>query len=148
MPKFDTILQNERRLRAFTGLSAAIFTAFLPHFASAMEHNLNRSTIDGYIRDGGRAITYTNSPLPTPADRLLFISKRKRVQPTYGDAKMVGSELVIAEKPSPVPLPGFLRLVHHSKEIFYIGSRTLIDQTKTHLQMQTLPQPSHGTQTS
>jgi len=37
MPKFDAILQNERRLRAFTGLSMAIFTSFLPHFASAMQ---------------------------------------------------------------------------------------------------------------
>ena len=73
MPKFDAILQNERRLRAFTGLDTASFTSFLPQFRSAMEHYLNHTTLDGYSREGERAITYANSPLPTPADRLLFI---------------------------------------------------------------------------
>jgi hypothetical protein len=71
MPKFDSILQNERRLRAFTGLDTTTFTSFLPHFTSAMEHYLNHSTLDGYIREGDRAITYANSPLPTPQDRLM-----------------------------------------------------------------------------
>src|SRR6266536_902982 len=73
MPKFDTMLENERRLRALTGLDTAMFTAFLPHFAMAMEDYLQHTTLDGYLREGDRAITYTNSPLPTPADRLLFI---------------------------------------------------------------------------
>jgi len=87
MPKFDAILRNERRLRAFTGLSIATFTSFLPHFASAMEHYLNHSTLDGYIRESDRAITYTNSPLPTPADRLLFILsylKQNAIQEVHG----------------------------------------------------------------
>src|SRR5918912_1308192 len=73
MPKFDHILQNERRLRAFTGLSSATFNAFLPHFTQAMERYLSHTTLDGYVREGDRAITYANSPLPTAADRLLFI---------------------------------------------------------------------------
>ena len=87
MPKFDAILQNERRLRAFTGLSMSMFTSFLPHFANAMQHYLNHSTLDGYIREGDRAITYTNSPLPTPADRLLFILsylKQNAIQEVHG----------------------------------------------------------------
>ena len=87
MPKFDTILQHERRLRAFTGLDTATFTSFLPHFTSAMEHYLNHSTLDGYIREGDRAITYANSPLPTPQDRLLFILtylKQNAIQEVHG----------------------------------------------------------------
>src|SRR5262245_28813667 len=87
MPKFDTILQNERRLRAFTGLDSATFTAFLPDFTRAIEHYLNHSTLDGYIREGDRAITYANSPLPTPADRLLFILtylKQNAIQEVHG----------------------------------------------------------------
>lgn len=87
MPKYDAILQNERRLRAFTGLSSAMFTALLPHFADAMEHYLTHSTLDGYIREGDRAITYTNSPLPTPDDRLLFILtylKQNAIQEVHG----------------------------------------------------------------
>lgn len=87
MPKFDTILQNERRLRAFTGLDMATFTTFLPHFASTMEHYLSRTTLDGYVREGDRAITYTTSPLPTPDDRLLFILtylKQNNIQEVHG----------------------------------------------------------------
>ena len=87
MPKFDTILQNERRLRAFTGLDTATFTSFLPQFTLAMERYLQHTTLDGYIREGDRAITYTNSPLPTPADRLLFILtylKQNAIQEVHG----------------------------------------------------------------
>src|SRR6266542_3918671 len=87
MPKFDTIPQNERRLRAFTGLDTATFTAFLPHFASVMEVILHRTTLDGYLREGDRAITYANSPLPTPAERLLFILtylKQNAIQEVHG----------------------------------------------------------------
>jgi hypothetical protein len=87
MPKFDAILQHERRLRAFTGLDTATFTTFLPDFTRAMEHYLEHSTLDGYIREGDRAITYANSPLPTPADRLLFIltyQKQNAIQEVHG----------------------------------------------------------------
>jgi len=87
MAKFDTILQTERRLRAFTGLDSATFTSFLPHFTLAMERYLQHTTLDGYVREGERAITYTNSPLPTPADRLLFILtylKQNAIQQVHG----------------------------------------------------------------
>ena len=87
MPKFDTILRNERRLRAFTGLDSATFTNFLPHFTLAMQRYLDRTTLDGYLREGDRAITYANSPLPTPADRLLFILtylKQNAIQQVHG----------------------------------------------------------------
>ena len=87
MPKFDSILQNERRLGAFTGLDIATFTDFLPHFTLAMERYLQRTTLDGYIGEGDRAITYANSPLPTPQDRLLFILtylKQNAIQEVHG----------------------------------------------------------------
>jgi hypothetical protein len=87
MPKFDRILQNERRLRAFIGLDTATFTDFLPHFTLAMERYLQHTTLDGYIREGDRAITYATSPLPTPADRLLFILtylKQNAIQEVHG----------------------------------------------------------------
>jgi hypothetical protein len=87
MPKFDHILQNERRLRAFSGLDSATFSAFLPYFTSAIERYLNHTTLDGYVREGDRAITYANSPLPTAADRLLFILtylKQNAIQEVHG----------------------------------------------------------------
>lgn len=87
MAKFDNILQNKRRLRAFTGLDTALFMDFLPHFSASMEKYLRRTTLDGYIREGGRAITYANSPLPTSEDRLLFILthlKQNNIQEVQG----------------------------------------------------------------
>jgi hypothetical protein len=87
MPKFDDVLQNERRLRAFTGLDSATFADFLPHFTLAMQRYLDHTTLDGYLREGERAITYANSPLPTPADRLLFILtylKQNAIQQVHG----------------------------------------------------------------
>src|SRR5437773_12548389 len=87
MPKFDTILHHQRRLRAFTGLDTAAFTDFLPHFTLAMERYLNHTTLDGYLREGDRAITYATSPLPTPAARLLFILtylKQNAIQEVHG----------------------------------------------------------------
>ena len=87
MPKFDSILQNERRLRAFTGLDTATFTTSCRILPARCEHYLDHTTLDGYIREGDRAITYTNSPLPTPADRLLFILtylKQNAIQEVHG----------------------------------------------------------------
>ena len=87
MPKFDVILQNGQRLRAFTGLDNATFTAFLPYFSLAMQRYLDRTTLDGYLREGDRAITYTTSPLPSAADRLLFILtylKQNAIQQVHG----------------------------------------------------------------
>jgi hypothetical protein len=87
MPKFEAILQNEQRLRAFTGLNHASFTDLLTHFTLAMQRYLDRTTLDGYLREGERAITYANSPLPSAADRLLFILtylKQNAIQQLHG----------------------------------------------------------------
>jgi hypothetical protein len=87
MIKFISMLQNERRLRALTGLDFAMFMALLPAFTTAMERYLTRYTLDGYLRESDRAITYTNSPLPSPEDRLLFILtylKQNAIQEAHG----------------------------------------------------------------
>jgi hypothetical protein len=81
MVKFDSMLRNERRLQALTGLNRPTFDAFLPAFTAAMERYLARTTLDGYVREGDRAITYANSPLPTPTDRLLFILSYLKLNP-------------------------------------------------------------------
>jgi hypothetical protein len=52
-----------------------------------MQHYLKGTTLDGYVREGDRAITYTNSPLPTASDRLLFILtylKQNAIQEVHG----------------------------------------------------------------
>ncbi len=87
MTKCSSMLENERRLRALTGLDRATFMAILPTFTSAMERYLTRYTLDGYLRESERAITYANSPLPSPEDRLLFILtylKQNAIQEAHG----------------------------------------------------------------
>ena len=87
MAKFERMMQNERRLQALTGLNQAGFETLLPHFAKAMEQYLLHTTLDGYQREGDRAVTYTNSPLPTATDRLLFILsylKLNHIQEAHG----------------------------------------------------------------
>lgn len=81
MAKFDAILQNEQRLRSMTGMDKALFLTFLPHFTAAMENYLAHTTLDGYIRESDRALTYANSPLPTATDRLLFILTYLKLNP-------------------------------------------------------------------
>ncbi len=81
MAKFTSMLQNEGRLRALTGLDFDTFMALLPAFTSAMERYLTRYTLDGYLREGDRAITYANSPLPSAEDRLLFILTYLKLNP-------------------------------------------------------------------
>jgi hypothetical protein len=87
MAKFETMLVNERRLRALTGLNRDKFNELLPSFARAMEQYLRTTTLDGYQREGDRAIIYANSPLPTIEDRLLFILtylKQNTIQEVHG----------------------------------------------------------------
>jgi hypothetical protein len=87
MAKFINMLQNERRLRALTGLDFDTFMALLPTFTDAMEHYLQHYTLDGYVRESDRAITYANSPLPSPEDRFLFILiylKQNPIQEVHG----------------------------------------------------------------
>ena len=87
MVKFISMLQNERRLRALTGLDFDTFMALLPTFTDAMEHYLKYYTLDGYVRESDRAITYANSPLPSPEDRFLFILislKQNPIQEAHG----------------------------------------------------------------
>jgi hypothetical protein len=56
-----------------TGLTEPEFTALLPHFERALAAYLQDRTIDGQPRTSRRYSAYDNCPLPTMADKLLFI---------------------------------------------------------------------------
>ena len=56
-----------------TGLTEPEFTALLPHFEHALAAYLQDRTIDGQPRTSRRYSTYDNCPLPTTADKQLFI---------------------------------------------------------------------------
>src|SRR6266511_977438 len=73
MPRYEEVTQRAGSLRAMTGLTEQEFTALLPHFERALAAYLQDRTIDGQPRTSRRYSSYDNSPLPTMADKLLFI---------------------------------------------------------------------------
>jgi Helix-turn-helix of DDE superfamily endonuclease len=73
MPSYEDVTQRAGSLRAMTGLTEQEFTALLPHVEHALAAYLQDRTIDGQPRTSRRYSTYDNCPLPTIADKLLFI---------------------------------------------------------------------------
>ena len=73
MPSYDEVTQRAGSLRAMTGLTQPEFSALLAHFEHAFLAYMEDHTIDGQPRTSRRYSTYDTSPLPTMADKLLFI---------------------------------------------------------------------------
>ena len=73
MPNYEEVTQRAGSLRAMTGLTEPEFTALLPPFEQALAAYLQDRTIDGHPRTSRRYSAYDNCPLPTMADKLLFI---------------------------------------------------------------------------
>ena len=73
MPRYDEVTQRTGSLPAMTGLTEPEFTALLPHVERALAAYLQNRTIDGQPRTSRRYRAYDNCPLPTIADKRLFI---------------------------------------------------------------------------
>jgi hypothetical protein len=87
MPSYEEVTQRAGSLRSMTGLTEAEFMALLPHFEHALRGYLQDRTIDGQPRTSRRYSTYETCPLPTMADKLLFILtyvKQNPIQEVHG----------------------------------------------------------------
>jgi Helix-turn-helix of DDE superfamily endonuclease len=73
MPSYEEVTQRAGSLRSLTGLTEAEFMVLLPHFEQAFVAYMQHRTIDGNPRTSRRYSTYDTCPLPTMADKLLFI---------------------------------------------------------------------------
>jgi hypothetical protein len=73
MPSYEDVIQRAGSLRSMTGLTEAEFTALLPHFEQAWVTYMRDRTIDGQPRTSRRYSSYDTCPLPTMADKRLFI---------------------------------------------------------------------------
>jgi len=73
MPSYEEVTQRAGSLRALTGLTEAEFQAVLPHFERAFVTSMHDRTVDGQPRTSRRYSTYDTCPLPTLADKLLFM---------------------------------------------------------------------------
>jgi hypothetical protein len=73
MPSYEEVTQRAGSLRAMTGLTQPAFLALWPPFEHAFLAYMAHHTIDGQPRTSRRDRTDDHTPLPTMADRLLFI---------------------------------------------------------------------------
>jgi hypothetical protein len=73
MPSDEDVTTRAGSLRAMTGLTDQEFQALLPPFEQAFVAYMQAHTIDGQPRTVRRYRTYDTCPLPTMADKLLFI---------------------------------------------------------------------------
>jgi hypothetical protein len=73
MPSDEEVTQRAWSLRALTGLTETEFQALLPHVEPAFMTSMDERTIDGQPRTSRRYTTYGTCPLPTSADKRLFM---------------------------------------------------------------------------
>ena len=73
MPRDEEVTQRAGSLRALTGLTEAECQALLPHFEQALVTYLQDRTIAGQPRTSRRYSTDDTCPLPTLADKRLFL---------------------------------------------------------------------------
>jgi hypothetical protein len=73
MPSYEEVTTRAGSLRAMTGVTEQEFQALLPHFEQAFMAYMQDHTIDGQPRTVRRYSPYDTCPLPTIADKLLFI---------------------------------------------------------------------------
>jgi hypothetical protein len=73
MPSYEDVITRAGSLQAMTGFTAQEFETLLPHFEHALVAYLQDRTIEGQPRTSRRYSPYDNCPLPTIADKLLFI---------------------------------------------------------------------------
>jgi hypothetical protein len=99
MPSYEEVTQRAGSLRALTGLTDAEFQALLPHFEQAFVTHMYDRTIDGQPRTSRRYSTYDPCPLPTLADKLLFILTYLKQNPIQeGQGQLVGMSQSNANK--------------------------------------------------
>jgi Helix-turn-helix of DDE superfamily endonuclease len=73
MPSYEEVTQRAGSLRSMTGLTEAEFMGLLPHVEQAFVASMQHRTIDGQPRTSRRYSTDDTCPLPTMADKLLFM---------------------------------------------------------------------------
>jgi hypothetical protein len=71
--RFANIQPHPTEVLDLTSLTVAEFRELVPPFEAAFQAHMTAWRLDGRPRTARRYTTYTNCPLPTPEDRLLFI---------------------------------------------------------------------------
>jgi hypothetical protein len=71
--RYAEVSRKELKFLDFTSLTVEEFQLLLPVFEEEFRERMKKFRLDGKPRVGREYQTYSNCPLPTPEDRLLFI---------------------------------------------------------------------------
>lgn len=82
MTSYNELSQNDTKFLAMTGYTVREFQALLLYFQVPFEEYTKLKTLKGKPRRRRRYCAYKNSPLPTLADKLLFILTYMKQDPT------------------------------------------------------------------
>lgn len=91
--RYTTERSKANRILDLTSLTIEEFEVLVPDFEIAFREHMTHWTLEGKPRTGRRYSTYSNCPLPTPQDRLLFILvylKQAATQSFHGAAFGMG----------------------------------------------------------
>ena len=73
MTNYARLSERPRKFQALSGYTSEEFQALLPAFESVFQKRMQAFTLDGKERQKRSYVTYSNCPLPTMEDKLLFV---------------------------------------------------------------------------
>jgi hypothetical protein len=82
MPRYRDICERPTQVVDLTSLLPDEFELIVPAFERCFQAHMDQWTMTGEPRTGRRHSTYTNCPLPTAEDRLLFVLTYLKHAPT------------------------------------------------------------------
>jgi hypothetical protein len=86
--RYAEIRRKEQKCQDYTTLTVEEFESLVPVFEEEFQEYMKTYCLDGKERKGRRYVTYSNCPLPTAEDRLLFILsyvKTNNLQVIHGE---------------------------------------------------------------
>ncbi len=86
--RYADVSRKKRKLLNVTSITVEEFERVVPVFEEEFQERMKKWRLDGKERVARKYTTYTNCPLPTPEDRLLFILvylKTNNLQEIHGE---------------------------------------------------------------
>lgn len=83
--RYEEIKHNPELVQALTSLTVEEIAELAGPFETAFREHMASFTLEGKRRKNRSYVGYTNTPLPTPEDRLLFILSYLKENPTQKD---------------------------------------------------------------
>jgi hypothetical protein len=80
--RYEEVVQEPATFQALTSLTVEEFSELVGPFETAFREYMAEWTLEGKRRQNRAYVSYANSPLPTPEERLLFLLSYLKENPT------------------------------------------------------------------